>query len=136
MLNTAIVFATLIAATYTDMRGRKVSNRLVLFSAALVIICTIFTDKWSLLGMMICITPAMVIAIVIYLFGVGGGDVKLLIVVAFVVTPYKFLIILAYMFCSGALQSIYNYIRYRKTEPVPLVPGILLGYLITLITNI
>lgn len=96
MVVTVLVFGFLLAATYTDVRWRKIYNWTtypgILLAIGLSLVCSLAgrsaatgsANAWevippsdSLLGLLAC-GGAMLVCYVFFPGGVGGGDVKLL----------------------------------------------------------
>lgn len=117
-----ILFVTLLIASVTDLKSRKVSNMLVLTAFVFVILILISEHKFP--EAVFKALPAIFLVMFFYITNIGGGDSKLLILLSLTVPSIKFLIIILVMFFIGTIIRL-----FKKIETVPLVPGMLMGFL-------
>lgn len=124
-----VLLITFTIATYTDLRQQKVSNKLVLLAFIFTLLILISEHKFP--EALFKAIPAIFAAIYLFKKGIGGADVKLLILLALAVSPIKIPIILIITYMVGAIRICYEKLVYKKQGPIPLVPGMFMGYLLT-----
>ncbi|WP_077308366.1 prepilin peptidase [Terribacillus halophilus] len=136
-LITAFVFVSMAAILFvTDMKFMLIPNKILLFFLPLFIILRVITplDPWwdSIIGAVV----AFVLLFLVILFsrgGMGGGDLKLFVVLG-VVLGWKG--VLLTFFLSSVIGAIISFVLLltkvlKRKQAIPFGPYILLGALIT-----
>lgn len=126
------LFLVTLLATYTDVRSHKIYNWLTL-PALLVVIGWVFlmgnTDVFIQHG--ISLTFMFLVSLLLFRFGrMGGGDVKLLWVLAAAFPIFDFINVLLTIFVVGGLYAIVQMSVFSKNKNVPYAIPIFFGLLI------
>ncbi|CAM4119100.1 peptidase A24 [Bacillus manliponensis] len=132
------VLSLLVIVTMTDILYMLIPNVILIFFAVFFLFERIFLSKgiwWNEIISSLCIFSVLYFIGWIYKGGIGGGDVKLLTLLAFVIgiEGVTITILLASLFglifIFGA--TLFGYMRYR--DPIPFAPFISAGTICTLI---
>jgi prepilin peptidase CpaA len=124
-------------AVFFDIRKRIIPNWLTIpaFLIVLVIEVYIFTLPEFIQILQTLFVATILFLTLFYLQIFGGGDVKLLLVIACTVAPFEFLRILFFIFLFGGIQAILTmfYLKIIKKKEVskitiPYGIAIFLGY--------
>lgn len=115
LLDTALI-AALLYAVFTDLRSRRITNRLTYGAALLGVLANTFLYGWSGLshsalgwaaGAGILLLPFM-------LGAMGAGDVKLLAAIGALKGPQFVLVAALYACVTGGLLAVYYLVRERR----------------------
>ena len=114
-LDTVLV-AGLLYAVFTDLRARRISNRLTYASMLLGLIANTALHGWSGLGQSsLGWAAGLGIMLVPFLLGaMGAGDVKLMAAIGAVKGPEFVLIAALYACLTGGLLALYYLIKERR----------------------
>lgn len=134
----AITIAFLLVFSYQDLfRKRELSGKLIFAFLAIACAYRIVLGEW------IFLIPLIVLTMFGFLLNhwnqIGGGDAKLLSVIA-VVLPYNglgslFIVVIMFIILWGILSVLYGSLfivlgKHKKGDTIPLVPVILIAYVL------
>lgn len=129
----SVILVTLAITAYTDLKERKVSNRLVL-AAFILVLPNIVLEKVFPVALYRHIPVIFLIIILYWKSTISGGDAKLLILISLAVLTHQFLTVLFITFVVGIVKNMHSrFICKQKIEREPLAPGMLIGFLAILI---
>lgn len=116
LLHLGLAFGLLAAAVWQDLRTRKVSNQFLIGALITVIIYqVVFQGPASLMNSGMSFLMATVIVLPIYLLKVlGGGDVKLFLVVSLLLPWDQVLLAICASFIWGSLLGIFQVVLKKQ----------------------
>lgn len=114
----ALAFILLAAAVWTDLRARKVRNQLIIVGFVASVVLILVVKGWAgLIDSGLSMMTATVAIIPLYVLRVlGGGDVKLFIVVSMLFSWEQVLIALMASFIWGSLLGVFQVILKGQTK--------------------
>ena len=133
----------LAASTYTDLKRLEVEDRTILFSAVVCLsmnltLSVITGTNGSLIHMVTGALAGGIIGFVMFLFGMGFGDVKIMFVIGAYLGLGLFVLSLLFAALSGTLYGLIwkTLIRQKNLkDALPFVPFLFLGCLSAVIYN-
>ena len=126
-----IALTVLALATLTDLRTRRIPNRLIVLGAIAVVVAALSTGtfRWALIGAVVTAAPLLAIYLVSPRL-LRGGDVKLAAVTGAglgVVSPALGVIAL-----TVAVMALLAVSSVRRVSSLPMAPGFAIGALVAL----
>lgn len=132
------LLSLLIIITMTDLLYMLIPNAILLFFTMLFLLEHIFLLRelwWNRLIGSVCIFLLLYLIHCMYAKGIGGGDVKLLTLLAFIIGIEGFLLSICFAsllgLCFIFIASFFGYIQYK--QPIPFAPFISAGTICSLI---
>lgn len=118
----------LIISTYTDLKERKISNKLMIFSFILGIILNLTISKTYLYIVLSVLLYALFLILPIK---IGGGDIKLLSIIILYLREYSSL----FFIIIGIVCLLYDifYIKRKNIKDAALAPAILVSYIMNIL---
>ena len=136
MIKFIFVLLCLIIASYTDIKTRKVSNKLWLFMLPFSLLFFSFELVQAQLTVLLSfILPSLVVLVAYKFTKFGGADTKAIIILS-LFYPYCFIIPTSLIYLEVGLitlilfYSIKNKFKFEKDYQYPIIPFLTIGFVI------